>query len=283
MKKIGIICKKGRPEPEEILRDFIPWLRERNVEAYLEDALASAFGVKGCSLEEMPSLVDIVIVFGGDGTMLSAARLVAKKGLPLLGINLGGLGFITEVRREELHEAVESILNDECPSEERIMLTARHVREGKTIGELTALNDVVIEKGPLAKIIDLEASVDGQHVTLLKADGIIVSTPTGSTAYSLSAGGPILYPTLSSIVLTPICPHTLTNRPIVLRDDMKVGIRLTSRSDGVLLTYDGLVGATLMQGDIVEIEKSPYKATFLMPCGRNHFLVLRTKLKWGER
>jgi NAD+ kinase len=283
MKKIGIICKKDRPEPGEILKALVPWLRERGAEVFLEKDRAGALGMQGFEPEELPSLVEMVVVLGGDGTMLGAARLVSKKGIPLLGINLGGLGFITEVHKEELYDAMESILNDECPSEERMMLTAQLTRDGEKSGEFTALNDVVIDKGPIARIIDLETSVNGAYVTHFRADGVIVSTPTGSTAYSLSAGGPILYPSLNSIVLTPICSHTLTNRPIVLAGDMEVEVALKSRSDGVLLTHDGLVASTLGRGDVVAIKKSPYSTRLLMPCGRDHFKVLRSKLKWGER
>lgn len=282
MKRIGIICKAGRPEPPEILRDFLPWLRGQGLEVFLELESAAALQEAGYPRSEIPSLADMVVVLGGDGTMLGAARLVCEKGVPLLGVNLGGLGFITEVYREELYGAMEKILEGQCPSEDRMMLAALIMRQGEKIAEYTALNDVVINKGALARIIELETYIDGRFVTEFRADGLIVSTPTGSTAYCLSAGGPILYPTLHSIVLTPICPHTLTNRPIVLADDAKISVTLKAGTD-VFLTMDGQVGFSLRQNDTVEIKKSPYKTTFLMPCGRDYFQVLRTKLKWGER
>jgi NAD+ kinase len=283
MKKIGIICKKKGLDPGVILDSLVPWLRERGVTVYAEEGSVSGLDVVACTLHEMPELVEMVIVLGGDGTMLGAARLVSEKDIPLLGINLGGLGFITEVHKEEIYEALESILNDECPTEERMMLTAELIRDGKSRGKHSALNDIVVNKGALATMLDLECRVDDVYVTHFKTDGLIVSTPTGSTAYSLSSGGPILYPTLNSIVLTPICPHTLTNRPIVLPEDVVVRIVLKSASESVLLTYDGQVAEQVLEGDEVVVRKSPYVTKLLMPCGRDHFQVLRTKLKWGER
>lgn len=283
MKKIGIICKAGRPEPPEILKELLPWLRKKGFETFLDSETAAILDMEGHPRSQIPSLVDVIVVLGGDGTMLSVARLVCEKGIPILGVNLGGLGFITEVQRAELYEAMDKILSGECSFEERIMLTAHIHRHGERIAEYTVLNDVVINKGALARIIDLETYINKAYVTTFKADGLIVSTPTGSTAYSLSAGGPILYPTLNSIVLTPICPHTLTNRPIVLPDDVLIEIALKSPSEDVFLTLDGQVGFSLRQNDIVEVKKSPYKTKLLIPYERDYFQILRTKLKWGER
>ncbi len=281
MKKIGIICKAGRPEPLEILREFLPWLKGRGIEVFLEAETGNVLGMPGHLRAEIPSLSELVVVLGGDGTMLSAARLVCEKGIPLLGVNLGGLGFITEVYRDELYSAMEKILDGSCPSEDRMMLRVEITRDKGKVAAYTALNDVVINKGALARIIELETHIDEFFVTEFRADGLIVSTPTGSTAYCLSAGGPIIYPTLQSIVLTPICPHTLTNRPIVLSDGADIRIILKSGAD-VFLTVDGQLGHPLMENDIVEIRKSPFKTTFLMPCDRDYFQVLRTKMKWGE-
>lgn len=283
MKKIGIICKAGRPEPPEILKELLPWLRKKGFETFLDIETAAILDMEGHPRSQIPSLVDVIVVLGGDGTMLSVARLVCEKGIPILGVNLGGLGFITEVQRAELYEAMDKILSGECSFEERIMLTAHIHRHGERIAEYTVLNDVVINKGALARIIDLETYINKAYVTTFKADGLIVSTPTGSTAYSLSAGGPILYPTLNSIVLTPICPHTLTNRPLVLPDDVLIEIALKSPSEDVFLTLDGQVGFSLRQNDIVEVKKSPYKTKLLIPYERDYFQILRTKLKWGER
>jgi len=283
MKKIGIICKRDRKEVQGILQELLPLLRKKGCEAFVDVETAEALNTKGFSRGEIASLADVVLVLGGDGTMLSVSRLVAQKGIPILGINLGSLGFITEVNSDEIFSAVDKMLNDGCAAEERMMLTAAIHRNGKKIGDYTVLNDIVINKGALARIIDLETNINDRYVTTYKADGLIISTPTGSTAYSLSAGGPILYPTLDSIVVTPICPHTLTNRPIVVPADSKIEIIIKSLSEDVVLTLDGQVGFSLRMDDVVEINKSPFKTKLLVPVERDYFQVLRTKLKWGER
>jgi len=283
MKKVGIICKKGRNEPLDILREFVPWLKNKGYEVFLEPEASAILGMEGFSRTQIPLLVDIIIVLGGDGTMLNVARVIGDKGIPILGINLGGLGFITEVNKDEIYAAVEKVLSGSCTVEERIMLTAFVHRHDERIASFTVLNDVVINKGALARIIDLETYVNNSYVTTFKSDGLVISTPTGSTAYSLAAGGPILYPTLNSIILTPICPHTLTNRPIVLPDDRTIEVTLKSDSEDVFLTLDGQVGFSLRRGDTIEIKKSESTIKLLMPCERDYFKVLRTKLKWGER
>lgn len=283
MKKIGIICKSGRPEPPEILKELLPRLRKKGFEIFLDIETALILKMEGYPRSRIPSLVDMVIVLGGDGTMLNVARLVCERGIPILGVNLGGLGFITEVQMSELYEEMDKVFSGECLCEERMMLTALIHRHGEKIAEYTVLNDVVINKGALARIIDLETFINKAYVTTFKADGLIVSTPTGSTAYSLSAGGPVLYPTLDSIVLTPICPHNLTNRPIVLPDDVLIEVILKSMSEDVFLTLDGQVGFSLRKDDVVEVKRSPFKTKLLIPVERDYFQVLRTKLKWGER
>ena len=283
MKKIGIISKAGRTEPAEILKDFLPWLNNRGLEVFLDTETASLLKMKGSPRSEMPSLVDMIVVLGGDGTMLNVARLVCERGVPILGVNLGGLGFITEVQKEEVCNAMDKTLSGEYSIEDRMMLTAHIHRHGEKIAEYTVLNDVVINKGALARIIDLETYINKAYVTIFKADGLIVSTPTGSTAYSLSAGGPVLYPTLDCIILTPICPHTLTNRPTVLPDDALIEIMLKSVSEDVFLTLDGQVGFSLRKDDVVEIKRSPFKTRLIIPFERDYFQILRTKLKWGER
>lgn len=283
MKRIGIICKAGRPEPLEILKELIPWLANKGIETILDTETASGINVNGYPRAEMPNKAEMMIVLGGDGTMLNVARLVSEKEIPILGINLGGLGFITEVQREDIYDGIEKTLEGKALIEERIMLTSHIHRHGEKIAEYTVLNDVVINKGALARIIDLETFINKSYVTTFKSDGLIVSTPTGSTAYSLSAGGPVLYPTLDCILLTPICPHTLTNRPIVLPDDVLIEIKLKSMSEDVFLTLDGQVGFSLKIDDIIEIRRSPYKTRLLIPFERDFFQILRTKLKWGER
>lgn len=283
MKRIGIICKTGRPEPAEILKKFLPWLRSKGHDVFIDMETAEILNVDGHPRANIPSLVNIIIVLGGDGTMLSVARLVGEKGIPILGINLGGLGFITEVNREEIFEAVEKVLSGNCSVEDRIMLSAFVYRHEEKIADFIVLNDVVVNKGALARIIDMETYVNKSYVATFKADGLIISTPTGSTAYSLSAGGPILYPTLNSIVITPICPHTLTNRPIVLPDDFTIEIKMRSESEDVFLTLDGQVGFSLKKNDMIVVRKCDFTTKLLIPCERDYFQVLRTKLKWGER
>jgi NAD+ kinase len=283
MKKIAIICKTVRKEPQEILQELLPLLRQKGCEAFVDAETAAALNIKGFSRSEIASLAEVVLVLGGDGTMLSVSRLVAPKGIPILGINLGSLGFITEVNRDEIFGAVDKMLNNGCAIEERMMLTAAIHRNGKKIADYTVLNDIVINKGALARIIDLETNINDRYVTTYKSDGLIISNTTGSTAYTLSAGGPILYPTLDSIVVTPICSHTLTNRPIVVPGNSKIEIIIKSLSEDVFLTLDGQVGFSLRMDDVVEISKSPFETKLLVPVERDYFQVLRTKLKWGER
>jgi NAD+ kinase len=281
MKKIGIICKTGIPEPPEILKGLLPWLDQKGYKTYTDIETSSILNIEGFHRSEIPSLVDMIIVLGGDGTMLSVCRLIKDREIPILGVNLGGLGFITEIQRNEVYDVLEKILNGECPVEERIMLTSYVYRNNERIAEFTVMNDVVVTKGALARIIDLETYINNMYVTTFKADGLIVSTPTGSTAYALSAGGPILYPTLNSLVLSPICPHTLTNRPIVLPDDVLIEIILRSKGEDIFLTIDGQIGFPLQLNDVIEVRKSPFKTKLVTPFKRNYFKVLRTKLKWG--
>jgi NAD+ kinase len=283
MKTVGIISKPRRSEPLEIIRGIYPWLRERGCSVCVEPEIARELGVEGYPPAEIAARADMMVVLGGDGTMLGVARLVGERPVPILGVNLGGLGFITDVSREQVFEALENVLAGKYEIEERIMLGADVIRNGTCIEHFTVLNDVVINKGALARIMDLETLVDGSYLTNFKADGLIVATPTGSTAYSLSAGGPIIYPTLHCIVLTPICSHTLNNRPIVLPDEATIEIALRSESEHVYLTLDGQQGFPLEKNDIIRVHICPCKTQFLMPFPRDYFEVLRSKLKWGER
>jgi NAD+ kinase len=283
MQRIGIISKIGVPEPAELLKELLPWLRQKGHETLVDTETASVLNIEGFQRSQIPSLSDVIIVLGGDGTMLSTCRLVGDKEVPILGINIGGLGFITEVQVEKLYEIAEKILSGNCPVEERLMLKAQVLRHGALIAEYVVLNEVVVNKAALARIIDLETYINNSYVTTFKADGLIISTPTGSTAYSLSAGGPVLYPTLDNIIVTPICPHTLTNRAIVLPGDSKIEVILRSPTERVYLTLDGQVGFSVMQNDTIEVVKAPFKTKLLIPCDRDYFQILRKKLKWGER
>jgi NAD+ kinase len=233
--------------------------------------------------ENVPEGVDLVLVLGGDGTLLSAARLIEDTAQPILGINLGSLGFLTELGLEELFESLERVLEGEYSRESRVRLEASLHRGEEQIGRYQVLNDVVINKGALARIIDLETYVDGQKVTNYQSDGLIISTPTGSTAYSLAAGGPIIDPTLDVIVISPICPHTLTNRPLVIPGGAVVELFLRSDSGEVFLTLDGQEGTRLNQGDRVRIRASGNKVNLIRTGSRNFYDVLSTKLHWGHR
>lgn len=281
MKKIGIFAKKGEPRAAHDVKEFIRLLKGRKCKYFLEDDIASALKIRGVAREEIPSLSDIIIVFGGDGTLLSVARLVGDRGVPIIGVNLGGLGFITELSRDEVKDNIHMIFSDECCCEERIMLLATVYRSKKKIVSHNALNDVVLNKSALSRMVDVDININGQNVTTFRVDGLIVSTPTGSTAHSLSAGGPILYPTLETFIMAPICPHTLTSRPIVLPDTFEIEAVIKTGED-VYLTLDGQEGYPLKVRDRVRIQKADYKARFLVLHDRDYFKILRTKLKWGE-
>lgn len=283
MKRVGVICKRPKAEPVALLKEFLPWLAQQGHEVLLDSETADVLSLAGHPRTQIPERADMIIVLGGDGTMLGVARLVAGRDIPILGINLGGLGFITEVNRDEIFSAVEKALSGEYKVEERIMLSAHVSRSGESFPDFTVLNDVVVNKGALARMTDLETFVNGAYVTTFKADGLIISSPTGSTAYSLAAGGPILYPTLNSIILTPICPHTLTNRPIVLPDTVVIEVILKSDSEDVFLTLDGQKGFPLQKGDVIEVRKAECTTKLLVAPDRDYFKTLRTKLKWGER
>lgn len=283
MEKIGIIAKP-KPETKEILHKLVPWLKENKKEVYIDTDTASLIGESSSYPKpKIPTLVDMIIVLGGDGTFLSVARLIDNSNVPIFGVNLGGLGFLTEVTCEELYPTLEKIFSGNFIVHERLKLITQIYRQGKGIAEYISVNDIVVNKGALARIIDLEAFIDGKYVTTFSADGLIVSTPTGSTAYSLSAGGPILYPTVNALILNPICPHTLTNRPLVVPDNAKIEIVLVSENEDVFLTMDGQVGFALKHRDIVRVMKSDKKIKMILSPEKDYYQVLRKKLKWGER
>ena len=230
--------------------------------------------------EELSREVDVVIVLGGDGTLLHAARIIGASGVPILGVNLGSLGFLTEVKLDGMYEAFEYLLSGQYRWEERVLLDVKVVRDEKVAAQYLALNDAVINKGTLARIIELDICVNTQSVLFTRSDGLIVSTPTGSTAYSLAAGGPILYPTLEAFIIAPICPHTLTNRPLVIPDRDEVEVRLHRATD-VMLTVDGQVGMPLQQEDCLKICRAQSTMKLVLPFGSTFFQLLREKLRWG--
>lgn len=285
MRRIGVVAKPGAVEARDVILKLLEWLAARGLTAVLEKetaGLVSSATVASVGKPELPAQVDLVVVLGGDGTLLSMARAVGDLGVPLLGVNLGGLGFLTATTLDEMFPALTAVLDGRMVVDERMMLSARVVRNGQRLCEYVALNDVVITKSAMSRIIEFAVSVEGQHATSYRADGLIISTPTGSTAYSLSAGGPILFPTMDAIVLTPICSHTLTNRPIVLPGMHRVEVTLLADQD-VMATVDGQIGVNLKERDTVEVVKAAARIRLVRFPQKGFFSVLRTKLKWGER
>lgn len=281
---IGIIGKNSIENTFDIARELCTWFEGKGVNVYVEKEIGDKIDCSNSvPAEEIPPMVDVILVFGGDGTFLGVARLACKYGTPILGINLGGLGFLTEITVEEIYPMMERIMNGEYEIEDRQMLRTSIHRENAKIGNYEVLNDVVINKEAVARIIDLGIYIDGNHVTTYKADGIILSTPTGSTAYSLSAGGPIVHPTLPVTIITPICPHTLTNRPLVVSSEMKVEIKITTQEPDTYLTLDGQIGIRLRTGDVIEVRKSDTYVKLIKSPFRDYFTILKTKLMWGER
>lgn len=283
MKRIGIIAKP-RPEAQAILQELLPWLRRRGKEVILDRDTAALAGLaEGIEKAAIPASADLLMVLGGDGTLLSVARFVGSREVPILGVNLGGLGFLTEVTLAELYPTLQVVLEGDFKVSRRITLLAAVRREGERIAEHTVFNDAVINKAALARIVNLETYVDGEYVATFRADGLILSTPTGSTAYSLSAGGPIVYPSLDVLILTPICPHMLTNRPLVLPGDVTVEVFLASGQEDVYLTLDGQEGLPLRHRDVVEVKRSGRIITLIKSPKKTYYELLRSKLKWGER
>lgn len=255
------------------------WLDDKGFEVLI--AGSPGFSV---SLEDLPGMVDMVIVLGGDGTLLQAARLAAPYGTPLLGVNFGRLGFLTEVELPEMYQVLTKILNGEFLVEKRMMLQAQIIRNQVPVADFHALNDFVATKGGFSRMIMLETFVGDHLVASFPADGVILSSSTGSTAYSLSAGGPIVFPELEVIVLTPICPHTLYSRPVIFSPEHQVRVILTGQIEESMLTVDGQHGFPLIQGDEIRVKRAPFTANLVrLRGGRNFFEVLREKLRQGGR
>ena len=285
IQNVAIFAKVHDPRCLGIASDLINWLEEKGCTPLPEAQLTRQLGYpKALTEAEIRNQAELVVVLGGDGTLISVARLFSGRDVPILGVNLGSLGFLTEITVEELYTRLEKVLEGNPRVSERMMLEVTLHREGQEIEKCHVLNDMVINKGALARIVDLETKVNRHFLTTYKADGLIISTPTGSTGYSLSAGGPIIHPLMSCIVITPICPHTLTNRPIVVTDESIISITVASSFDEkVYLTLDGQVGFELREGDSVEVRKALETTALVMSKTRDYFELLRTKLKWGER
>jgi len=279
IKKIGIVIKPHAPQIEKIIRELMDWLGKRGVECILEKPAAEKIEKKDFVLrEKIAEKVDLIIVLGGDGTFLSIAHLAAKENVPVLGVNLGSLGFLTEVPLGELYSTLENYFDGK-----KEIISSRKMLKARAGDEIYyGLNDIVINKGALARIIQLGLTINGNYLGILRADGLIISTPTGSTAYSLAAGGPILAPGIPAIILTPICPHTLSFRPMVLPMEFKIKIELLTKGEEVYLTVDGQRGKPLRSGDWVEVEEAEFSLSLISSPKRNYFQLLQEKLGWGK-
>ena len=290
--RVGIVAKQGLIAASEHVARLGARLRERGVEPVYERETAAlagtaANGEKTATREALPRDVDLVIVLGGDGTLLAMAARIAQAGrdIPILGVNFGSLGFLTEIRIDELLPSLERVLDGSATFDERAMLEADAYRKGQQVDSRVVLNDVVFTKAALSRMIELSVSVDGGFVTRVKADGLIIASATGSTAYNLAAGGPIVHPLVNALVLTPIAPHTLTNRPIVIpgRADIEVQAHSSGSPDEIFVTYDGQSGYPLHEGDVVKVRMSRQTLRLVKAPARSYFELLREKLKWGER
>ena len=288
IKCVGVVVKPNHKEAWATACELSDWLKKRRINLISkpreenEKSNAEACGIETVETEKFQSDADLIVVLGGDGTMISTARLIGNREVLVLGINYGSLGYLTEFRIEEMFGALEAILEGNYAIDRRVMLEVEHFRDGEILESGRVLNDVVINKAALARIIEIEVELDNLFVNSFRADGLIVSTPTGSTAYNLSAGGPIIYPSMNAVVLTPICPFTLTNRPIVVPDEDEIEIRLKNHIEGVVLTLDGQIGFPIKVSDKVLIRKSATTFNLVQPPNRNYFDVLRNKLKWGR-
>jgi NAD+ kinase len=284
IKTVGVFSKPNAPRAVKVVPELMQWLEQHAIKVRVDHETAQYAGLKaGLDRQSVPENCDLAIVPGGDGTLLSAARAIGHRAIPLLAVNLGGLGFLTSIATEDLFSELDRTLTGDLKVTRRKMLRVSLMRDHAAVAEYQALNDVVIAKSSIARIVDLEAWADGSFVCAYKADGLIVCTPTGSTAYSLSAGGPIIYPTVNAICLTPICPHTLTNRPLIIPADMKIRVVSRAAEEEAFLTVDGQIGSPLEAGDAVECAASDFDVLLVRPRHKTFFDVLRQKLKWGER
>lgn len=283
-KTIGIISRPRRSNLAEVVPPLLRWLEERGVTPVLDPETAES--LKGDGLgktrHQVAEEADLLLVLGGDGTLLAAAREAASRGVPILPVNMGSLGFLTSFTVEELYPALEATLAGQSTINERVLLLVERVNRGEILTKQRVLNDCVVHKGTLARMIELELYIDDGFVCRYRADGLIVATPTGSTAYSMSAGGPIVHPTVESILITPICPHTLSDRPVVVRDTSKIELRVAESSESVFLTLDGQTGVPMQVGDRVRITRAKERLKLIQPPNKSYFEILRNKLKWGE-
>jgi NAD+ kinase len=286
--RVGLTAKRGLQAASGLLAELAGWLEARDVEPVFETETAQLAGVPAgrptVSREDLPGACDLLVVLGGDGTLIGMAGRIARagSGVPILGVNFGSLGFLTEITLPELYEALRATLEGRAVIEERAMLTARTSRDNLPFADHIVLNDIVITKGAMSRIIEMTVSVGEDTVTRVRADGLIIASPTGSTAYNLAAGGPIVHPAVDAMLLTPIAPHTLTNRPVVIPASSEVHVRpIMEESDEVFVTFDGQSGFPLKAGDLVSVRRAARPLRIVKSANRTYFDVLREKLKWG--
>ena len=284
MKKIGVFCKPKAPSATGTLSKLVPWLRERDYQVFLDTATATLINETSSQEKgEISQQADLLIVLGGNGTLLGVARTAHPHDVPILAVNLGSLGFLAEISLDELYPTLEDILAGKFEVENRMLLNACIWRNGRKIEDHNVLNDVVINKGVVARVINLQVLVNGQYMTSYRADGLIIATPTGSTAYSLSAGGPIIHPSMHTLVLSPICPFTLTNRSILIPDQSIIQVKLVAEYDDVRITLDGQEGYDMKAEDILEIQKTKTTLQLIRGPNKNYYQILREKLHWGTQ
>ena len=283
IKKVGIVANVEKENIAEFAAALKKWLEDRKIKVSLEANIAAAVGKSGgFKMDDLAAHVDLIAVLGGDGTMLRTARYVASRNVLIVGINMGTFGYLTEVNLNETYAALELILKGDFLTEKRMMLDVKIRRGHKIIGSGLVLNDVVINRGNLSRIVELETMIDGQYLTTYKSDGLIISTPTGSTAYSLSAGGPIVFPGKDLIIINPICPHTLTNRPIIFPEKADLQITLWSKESGATVTLDGQESYRIAAGDVMIVRKSKFVTRLVLSPHRSYGEILRSKLGWGS-
>lgn len=284
LRTVGIISKPKKEDICAVAPRLLDWLKQRKLDAIYDEETARCLGLPGGTpRDQIPPKVDLLVVLGGDGTLLATARLLDDRDVPILAVNLGSLGFLTDITLDEMIPVLEDVVAGRHRLEERRRLHAEVERQGRVVARYQALNDVVLHKSALARILDFDVSIDGAFVSGFRADGLIISTPTGSTAYSLSAGGPIVLPSVAAMVVTPIAPHMLSNRPLVIPGSAQVEVRVASPSESAYVTVDGQVGEELDTGARVRLRASDRPVLLVASPTRNYFQVLRSKLHWGER
>jgi NAD+ kinase len=284
IRRVAVVAKVGHPDGARIATELTVWLEKRGIDVVHDQETSTALGLdNGFPRERIPGEADLIIAAGGDGTLLSVARVAGPLRIPVLGINFGSLGFITELQPDELFDGLEAVVDGRYHIEERQMLRVRWSSTDGTNREYALLNDVVVTKSALARMINIGVRVDGQDVATYTSDGLIVATPTGSTAYNLSAGGPILDPRMKAFVIAPICPHTMTYRPLVVPSTVRIEIALRTADEEVYLTLDGQIGAPLVPTDRLVIDDHPHPVRLVRVAGLSFFEILRRKLRWGER